>query len=586
MVYTKHTWESQELITADKLNNIEDGILFNSQNHQEYLSIAGGVEPTFAAPHGAYVMDITMPSNNLYFYDGRGNLVAKTSDDLKSTVISVPNNNALIWNLTNNTIYPVSFETKIDDEYVILATNAYGQITSGYFYQFFLKSNAENSYKSDLMPYMGGVGYKPTFLVHYDYTIDITLPENNTFYIVDKQGNTISKMYMASQNYTVPRTQALFYDLKTSSMIVANGNDSRIGRVLLAYNNWGQITNGYFAQWFFNQNSSNELKSYYVPYMNDKITKIIDTEKSYGIGDEFIFITDTHWGDNEKQSPKLIENIKSNTGLVNVIFGGDVPRAYGSKDNLDDDIAGYNKVVKRMVREQSYFPIVGNHDFTIRYSRDTEDGFTYGVQESYGLFGRRLENYTNIADHNMYYYRDNKANKIRYVFVNTEEEINVGSSWGVQAKVSQSQADWLIDTALNVPDGYQIFVVGHVPIHPSQPSYSSSLDVLRKIFEAVNNKANLSFDTGYGTVVNHDFSNTNTKVIAYLAGHCHKDTNVTDNGLLHITTGCDAHYGDDKWSRTPQTTSEQLFDIFFIDKENSKISTVRIGAGEDRSFNY
>lgn len=551
-----------------------------------FLLTAGGKQPKFSGPYGAYNMDITMPENNISFYDGYGEFVAKTPDSYKSKVITLPNNNSLIWDTHTGLIFAQPLDKANYERNVVLAVNSYGDISDGYFSKHFYESKNSVTFAEDYMPYMGGVGYTPDFLNHYDYSIDITLPKDNTFYINDKSGNNISKMTMSSQKYTLAAKQGLFFDIASATMVIDNGTNNRLGRVLLAYNNYGRITNGYFSQFFYKQSLTQNMKSYWRDYMPGKISQILEKEKSYNSGDEFIFITDTHWGDNDKQSPLLLKNIVNNTGVQNVLFGGDIPRAFGNKEVIDEDVVGFNTAIRKYKQHRNYYPIIGNHDFTIKFNRTDDTGFTYGLKESYGMFGRELENYTNISNQKMYYYRDNTAQKIRYVFVNTEESINNNVAWGVQAKISQEQADWLVNTALNVPTGYQIFVVGHVPIHPDLSSYSSNLDILRKIFEAINNKTSLSFDTGYGTVVNHDFTNTNTKVIAYLAGHCHKDSSKSDNGLLHITTGCDAHYSDDVWTRVPQTTSEQLFDVFFIDTENSKINTVRIGAGNDRSFDY
>ena len=588
MVYQKTNWTNGMVISSDALNNLENGvrsISLENNIHNGYSVILGGAAPAFSDLHGSYVITVTLPSKTMRIFNSSNSLVKESDASLVSTSYELTNNSTLYWNVDTNEIIVSPFGTTITINSVVLATNSYGVVSTGVFAEFYNQKSIQSQYKDDFEVYLGGVGYKPKFLVYYNYSIDITLPSDNTFRVVNKNGAT-STVAMTGQKFTLLATKALWFDVNNKVFVISDFSQNRTNFVLLAFNNYGKITNGYFSKFFYNQENNADMKSYWEDYMATKIPEIRASELALGSGDEFIFITDTHWGDNEKQSPSLIENIKENTGIENVIFGGDIPRAYGTKENITDDVYGFNTSIRSLQREKIYYPIIGNHDFTIRFNRTDTTGFTYGQSQSYNLFGRNLENYTNISDEKMYYYRDNTAQKIRYVFVNTEESIDDTISWGVTAKISQEQADWLINDALVVPDGYQIFVTGHVPIHPDQPSYSSQLDVLRKIFEAVNNKSNLSFDTGYGTTVNHDFSNTNTKIIAYLAGHCHKDTSKNDNGLLHITTGCDAHYGDDVWTRTPQTTSEQLFDVFFIDRSNSKINTVRVGAGENRSFAY
>ncbi|MFW6741529.1 metallophosphoesterase family protein [Leuconostoc mesenteroides] len=704
MTYTPKEWTDGDNITSDELNNMENGILYNSQNHQEYLSIRGGFEPIMSVPSKEYEIQITLPPKNLDLYGNNGQLVKTSDDSYISQNVLLPNNNALIWNLTSNTIYPVSFGTKVDDEYVILATNAYGRVADGYFKQFYLKnminngnvviaspgfpdkaindaatfsvsitlpttaifylnqynelvSTLDNSYwgqsfivpnnnglywdvtdnkilvlasnqvnnhnlqllaynsyttissglfenyfktqskLDDYLVFMGGVGFKPTFSVDAKHIATITLPISNTLYIRKYDGNDAIQIKMTGQSFVLNPLEYLVYNVTTKKLEIQQDKYVRTNKVMLAFNNWGQITNGYFSRFWFeyvaqkqidalSTGGQNQPNDYYKDYMNTKMSQIQQAELNYSRGDQFIFITDVHWKDNSKQSPLLIEQIKKNTGVSKVMFGGDIPIAYGSKETMDNEILDFNKSIREYKRERDYYPIIGNHDFTIRTSATSTDGFTYSASESYGLIGRDLEDYTNIKSGKIYYYKDNTAQKIRYVFVNTEESVDDTTFWGVNAKISQEQANWLVNDALQAPDGYQIVVFGHVPIEESMPNYNYKLDILRKILEAVNNKSIINMDSGYGAVVNHDFSNSKVKVIAYIAGHCHKDRSINSNGLLHITTGCDAHYNDDTFTRTGGTTSEQLFDVFFIDSDNSKINTIRIGAGDDRSFNY
>ena len=77
--------------------------------------------------------------------------------------------------------------------------------------------------------------------------------------------------------------------------------------------------------------------------------------------------------------------------------------------------------------------------------------------------------------------------------------------------------------------------------------------------------------------------------MALICGHVHRDYSVNSSGNIRIiSTVCDANstsanaYND--LERTTGTYKEQAIDIFFVDTENNTIETVRIGAGEDRSF--
>lgn len=96
-------------------------------------------------------------------------------------------------------------------------------------------------------------------------------------------------------------------------------------------------------------------------------------------------------------------------------------------------------------------------------------------------------------------------------------------------------------------------------------------------------------ETAYDTVkVDVDFSNANGELIAYFAGHIHKDTS-SNIGFPIITTRCDAQEENDsvlKAERVVGTTTEQSFDVFTVNRKEKKIYATKIGAGIDREVSY
>ena len=341
------------------------------------------------------------------------------------------------------------------------------------------------------------------------------------------------------------------------------------------------------------QNASSDdaaLPDYYADYMTSKYNEINTLMESITDGDAFIFITDTHWGDNVQVSPNIINHIKKNTNVQKVIFGGDVVRAFGTKDKIKEDVYGFNSEVKDYIDSRNYFPTIGNHDFTIKFERSADDqtGYTYGVPFAYNSSVKPLESYVSLINQKMYYYFDNPVQKVRYIMINTEEEVNSGDNpWGVGAHITQQQLDWLTNDALNVPsDDWHVVTIGHVPIHPYAPSHDGALNILRYALEGYTNKSKASFTAPYGTVLNTDFSTYKGKMVGYFCGHNHKDTEFVGTNMVNISTGCDARYNDDVWSRVEGTLTEQLFDVVIVDKTNKKINMVRIGAGDNRTFNY
>lgn len=81
--------------------------------------------------------------------------------------------------------------------------------------------------------------------------------------------------------------------------------------------------------------------------------------------------------------------------------------------------------------------------------------------------------------------------------------------------------------------------------------------------------------------------------IGLVCGHIHRDYATTDStyGYPIIATSCDVggtgrtQY-DPVNGATPGTTDEHILDVFVIDKENKTINTIRIGAGQNRTFAY
>lgn len=431
----------------------------------------------------------------------------------------------------------------------------------------------------------------PTFVeTATAFELIITLPSTEMAFINGDGTKRISAPTQTrGKSYTLSDNQLLVWNTITNTIFVSTGALSQ-GTVILAKNIKGTVEAGYFQKYFsknaIERNIDTKPTSYWDDYLDDKINKIQQTGQNLASGDAFVFITDVHWGDNHKRSPALIEQIKQKTGVQKVFFGGDVPTAYGTSDKMMSDVLGFNNQFRQFKRQRDLYSVIGNHDFTIKTSATDDTGTTLPVSESYALFGREFERYTNIKQNKMYYYVDNSAAKIRYICINTEESVDTTVAWGVQAKISQKQEDWLNNDALNVEDSWKIIVIGHVPVHPKMTSYSPKLDIIKKTIDAYNNRAVLDYTSDDGVNASSDFTSSKGKVVAYICGHNHKDENFLENGVVYVSTGCDAKYHNDKWDRISRTTSEQLFDVFFVDTTNKKIKTIRIGAGENREFEY
>lgn len=103
----------------------------------------------------------------------------------------------------------------------------------------------------DYMINIGG-GQKPEIIVQPNKDIIIKLPNNDLYYYDNIQtGFTLqSKSEIQGSSFTLETSQVLYWDLEKNVISVSDVNQKRPKHnVLLANNIWGQMTNGYFAQY-------------------------------------------------------------------------------------------------------------------------------------------------------------------------------------------------------------------------------------------------------------------------------------------------------------------------------------------------
>lgn len=344
------------------------------------------------------------------------------------------------------------------------------------------------------------------------------------------------------------------------------------------------------------KDESKEIPSYYKEYLDNRIKEMDDLFFNYkSYNDSFIFITDLHLSRNHKKSPSLIRYILKYSNINKVFSGGDIPVAYGSKQDLLDMAHLFKKLFYNKISPfGKLYCIEGNHDFTIRTSREENTGYTFPMQFSRNVFCERMtaypEVFTNedVADA-LYYYIDNKGQKIRYIILNTTDSASAGENpWGVLFTFGKTQKDWVAKIVKDTPSNYKLVFMMHVPpITPEKEWYPTTVKFLTAIAE----KKEIDINSTH-----YDFSNA-PDVIMCLSGHMHKDECTFKDGLLWVDIACDAFYSDYKGSMfgNPDdypskggggNINEQTFDCIGIDVNDKKIDMIRIGGGYDRTFHY
>lgn len=132
--------------------------------------------------------------------------------------------------------------------------------------------------------------------------------------------------------------------------------------------------------------------------------------------------------------------------------------------------------------------------------------------------------------------------------------------------------------------GYNIIIVAHQAINPTDYAAGGSLTFLKNVITAFSNHT--AFSGSYGaTTLNVDFSTYTSNLICVLSGHSHKDYSYSD-GFLTIGTTCDAIYETDGYNRTLGQINEIAFDVIAVDFDNREIKCTRVGAGNERTFTY
>ena len=341
-------------------------------------------------------------------------------------------------------------------------------------------------------------------------------------------------------------------------------------------------------------------------YLEDRIADIL---KASGI--PLLFITDTHWrtNSNSNHSWDLCGIIADRTHCQNVVFGGDALTQHASSNEGAFQLANeLSPFTMRFGRRFKY--VFGNHDANLANATEEQAAnvaVPYETVYDYGI--AHLKESVNFEDNNydyqseewyrskLHYYFDDLHNKIRYIVLDSGTRLDLLPNGGSPSRL-RYQYDWLADVLKATPIGYHILVIAHEfwewdisdESNPTIAETNQGINVSRLLSAYENGTTvHIGATTEAGNTYNYDFSEGNKcPIIAMLSGHVHLDYLGEKNGIVNITTICDAvdhtvHAGTEM---TAGTISEHAFDVLKIDKSARKVRIFRIGAGNDREFSY
>lgn len=551
-------------------------------NFDYMINIGGGKQPKIDVNYTNSQITITMPDYSLYYFDNtQTGFSLQSSEDLFGKQFILENNNILVWDLDSNSIFVQSSNIKRPNHNVLLASNIWGQMTNGYFMQF-----QSTSFKDSLISVAEPITNKQVIISkQLDNSLNITLPDSVIY------TNQVSKVWDKIDlknnplKVNLPNNYTLIIDLTDSTVKAVNNLNSYQSYIMMGYNHYGNLK-GQWSHWQTTINSD-IIPNYYHEenYIENKID-VINQNTQVQTGVNFAYFTDSHWGDNANQQGNLLDYITKQTSINQIIFGGDIPQAFGVNNKLKEATNSYQKIVKST--KYPVYSVHGNHDLTIKASPTSDDGLTENKIKQYDVLNRSNELNINGVLNKNYYYLDNPVQKVRLIILDDWSGIDTTIAHGVKAGMTQDEIDWLLNVALAV-DGYTFIILTHAPSDEQIPVYVPTNKVLQQLLIAINNKQNFEWNEG-NIAANFDFSSTTNYVAIHLSGHNHKDASHIDNNVLSVSTICDALYNDDPnytEQRQKGSINEQCIDVVSIDTTNRTIKMCRIGAGNgDRSFSY
>ena len=363
--------------------------------------------------------------------------------------------------------------------------------------------------------------------------------------------------------------------------------------------------------------SETDMECYFVrkemkPYFTDYPVNVTDMNadsyidgkiSSVPSGDSFLFVTDMHYTENNKNSLLPMLYAHKRLGLNAVLHGGDVLEVENTKEEGAIELRKWTNDM-RSCFGKGLLPVFGNHDANwagISFGSATDEQkeatiIPYAVVENIFLNGYRnvvvqetdekiRERYANwlddITDNNdkeefvawckLHYYYDDIAHKTRHIILNRVGFSPIFKKYfrGLDIEL-KLQFEWLYDALLGTPDDYNVVVTVHFLTEWETNSITNvpALNVMKLLSLAkTNGSGSFSVATGWNNNAQvtqsktFDFTGRNrTGKIICLCGHSHwdyscvchtvngtyKSEDYTDNlvigddGILCIMTQTDA----------------------------------------------
>lgn len=235
-------------------------------------------------------------------------------------------------------------------------------------------------------------------------------------------------------------------------------------------------------------------------------------------------------------------------------------------------------------------PCVGNHD-----------SWDYTYSQFYNVLNPIATAFDFTLNSQCYYYKDFSAKNIRVISLN--QYYTTSGSWQSTMSFGSTQFNWLVSTLNSTPTGYGVIINIHYIQHPSEAEgYSTFYDYVndtdtptapvQSLLSIIDgfiskNSGSVSVTDYTGTfTVSYDFTSVDstTEFIAYCYGHQHIDTISYASGTTNkqLCLGISTNNIGGKYAiNVPKNggigKSQDLFNVYGIDRTNGKVRVVRVG---------
>ena len=304
----------------------------------------------------------------------------------------------------------------------------------------------------------------------------------------------------------------------------------------------------------------------------------------------FMAIADPHYPGNTGISAELMKHLADKCGISVTLCLGDLmmDSTVSHEEGLQRIQDGMDKL-ERMSRR----PLLtqGNHDTNVQIvdknGQLMADRIIYDREWKLHT-NNRLENVMYDALGKAFYY-DDHLQRIRFISLDSFEGKKYTIADGVLTNLSLGditarQVIWLKNVLSTVPSGYSVVTFSHYGIY--QPYVFDGEKYVSIPYGATRNAEVAAALKECNSFIGH------------FAGHLHKDFVSKKDGLVsvHLLNDGNDHrkatyFGDysfvgDAPVKTAGTTTECAFDVVVVNKSTRHVDLIRIGAGENRVFDY